>query len=474
MKPGKARSHFIPIPRCAPQLPPPWLGLGITSGLLILYAGGLPAGLTWAHWGADGGDLATAILRGSLPHPPGFPAYLLLGDLFIRLPWGEPAWRLNLLSAVLAASAAGLMASSTRHPPLVRISVGLLLGSAPLFWSQALITEVYAPAAFGTALTLYLLQRGAPGWAIGLAWGAGLGLHPTLIFLAPLVLSGTRPPRSGLLPTILAATGMTLLLYGPLLLIRGQKPFPWGELQSLAGWWAYISARLYQHYPLALPLTALPSRLLAWGSLLVRQFTPVGALLTGSGWLAWRREHPALAWTSGAAFLIWSGYAIGYNTADSLVYLVPALPLAAFWLLAGAGQAQAGLGARWGQWGQLALLVLPLGQVFWWGPQVTLQHDRSASAWAEATLAAAPSEAVLITAQDGHTFALWYAQAAWNQRPDVVVVDRDLWAQPAYRRLLAEPLGPAVLGPGCTPEQAAQQDQRPWQSIAPDISSETK
>jgi hypothetical protein len=81
---------------------------------------------------------------------------------------------------------------------------------------------------------------------------------------------------------------------------------------------------------------------------------------------------------------------------------------------------------------------------------------------------------VLITAQDGHTFALWYAQAAENQRPDVVIVDRDLWAQPAYRRLLAASLGLAVLDPGCTPEQAAQQDERPWQSIAPGLSSEAK
>lgn len=441
--------------------------------LLGIYALCLPAGLTWAHDGADGGDLATAIMRGSLPHPPGFPTYLLLGKLFVHLPWGEPAWRLNLMSAVLAAGAAGLIASSKRYTPVVRGSAGLLLGLAPLLWSQALITEVYAPAALGTALTLYLLQRDAPGWAVGLAWGAGLGVHPTLIFLAP-VLLGTNRQRAFILQTILVAAGVALVLYGPILLARGQATFPWGDLRSRAGWWDFVSARLYRHYPFALPLTALPQRLLAWVSLLVRQFTPIGALLAGSGWLIWRRERPTLAWTSLATFLIWSGYAIGYNTADSLVYLVPALPLAAIWLLPGLDQAQCWLEQRAGRTFGLALLVLPLSQALWWGPQLTLRHDRTAIAWAQTTLTAAPSNAVLITAQDGHTFALWYAQAAWGQRTDVVVVDRDLWAQPAYRRLLAEPLGPAVLGPGCTPEQAAQQDQRPWQSIAPDISSETK
>ncbi len=455
------------------QLKQPWIGAGVAGVLLVLYGYGLPAGLTWAHWGADGGDLATAILRGSLPHPPGFPTYLLLGDLFIRLPWGEPAWRLNLMSAVLAASAAGLVTSSKRYTPVTQMSAGLLLGLAPLFWSQALITEVYAPAALGTALTLYLLQRGAPGWAVGLVWGAGLGMHPTLIFLGP-VLLGTRGQRAFILQTILAATGMALVLYGPVLLVRGQAPFPWSDLQSGAGWWDFISARLYRHYLFALPWAALPQRLLAWGSLLVRQFTPIGALLAGSGWLAWRKEHPTLAWTSLAAFLIWSGYAIGYNTADSLVYLVPALPLAALWLLPGLDQARTWLASRLGRVSKLALLVLPLGQALVWGPSLTLRHAQTATVWAQATLAAAPARAVLITAQDGHTFALWYAQAAENQRPDVVIVDRDLWAQSAYRRLLAASLGPAVLDPGCTPEQAAQQDRRPWQSIAPGLSSEAK
>ena len=80
--------------------------------LVITYLLTLPPSLTWAHYGADGGDLVTAVVRGRLPHPPGFPTYLLLGTLFVRLPWGDPAWRLNLrlnlMSAVMAAGAAAL------------------------------------------------------------------------------------------------------------------------------------------------------------------------------------------------------------------------------------------------------------------------------------------------------------------------------------------------------------------------------
>ena len=76
--------------------------------LLVVYLLTLAPTITWAHHGADGGDLVAAVARGSIPHPPGFPTYLLLGDLFVRLPWGNLAWRLNLMSAVLAAGAAAL------------------------------------------------------------------------------------------------------------------------------------------------------------------------------------------------------------------------------------------------------------------------------------------------------------------------------------------------------------------------------
>ncbi len=167
----------------------PLLFLPVALVLLAVYGFTMPPSLTWAHWGADGGDLATAVARGRLPHPPGFPTYLLLGAAVVRLPWGDPAWRLNLLSALAAAGAAGLTAvalSPVVSSHAVAVAAGLSLGLAPLFWSQALITEVYAPAALLSAAVLLLALHPAPAWPRGLLWGLGVGVHPTLLFLAPL------------------------------------------------------------------------------------------------------------------------------------------------------------------------------------------------------------------------------------------------------------------------------------------------
>jgi len=459
--------------------------------LLVIYLLTLAPAITWAHHGADGGDLVTAVARGSIPHPPGSPTYLLLGELFLRLPWGDPAWRLNVMSAVLAAGTAALTAatvsllpSSILHPP---ICTGLSLGLAPLFWSQALISEVYAPAALFTALVAYLALRGGPAWALGLAWGVGTGAHPSLIFLAPLVAWGAWKKPGFSEKTLwaephrheysrwysrwqgeawfLARAGLLAIMgwgamYGPVLLARGGVPSPWGDVNTLAGWWALISGQLYHGYLFGLPLVAWPQRALVWVGLLARQFTPFGTVLAGMGWLHLWRERRALAGVSALSFGAFSLYAIGYNTTDSLVYLVPALPLAAIWLGAGLAQTMAWMGKRLRR-GAWAILFLPLLQaLLFWG-QMDVSGDHAATEWAERVLTEAPSQAVLLTAQDKHTFTLWYAHDVLGERPDVVIVDRDLWAQSPYREIMAGALGLEAVESGLSPEEAAQRAGRP-------------
>ena len=474
-------------PGAAKSLP----GVFILTALVLLtvYLLTLPSTLTWAHYGADGGDLVTAVIRGRLPHPPGFPTYLLLGTLFVQLPWGEPAWRLNLMSAVMAAGASLLTAaafqqtasrrprpaicnpqsairnqqSAIRNPQSAirnqhSAICSLALGLSPLLWSQALIAEVYAPAAFFTAAVLFLALRRTSVWLLGIVWGLGIGVHPTLLFLAPLVLwtvtPSTRrppaPPSTGqpahlhtcklallLLACLLLASS---LLYGPVLLAFGTTPSPWADLSTPAGWWEYVSGRLYHGYLFALPAAFWPQRLLAWAGLLARQFTPAGALLALGGWWVLWREHRSLALATALAFGGFSLYAVGYNTADSLVYLVPAMPLAALWLGVGLAEAAKYL-ARYRRHAPWALLFLPLAQVLLFWGQIDLHGDRTAMEWAHRILQQAPPGAVLVTAQDAHTFTLWYAHDGLGQRPDLLVVDRDLWYHLPYRRMVLQELG---------------------------------
>jgi hypothetical protein len=60
--------------------------------------------ITWEHDGVDSGDLITAAYTLGIAHPPGYPLFTLLARVFTLLPVGEIAYRVNLMSALLAAA----------------------------------------------------------------------------------------------------------------------------------------------------------------------------------------------------------------------------------------------------------------------------------------------------------------------------------------------------------------------------------
>lgn len=51
----------------------------------------------------DCGEFTAAAVNQQVPHPPGAPLFLMLGKLFHLLPFGDPGWRVNLVSVVASA-----------------------------------------------------------------------------------------------------------------------------------------------------------------------------------------------------------------------------------------------------------------------------------------------------------------------------------------------------------------------------------
>jgi hypothetical protein len=324
-------------------------------------------------------------------------------------------------------------------------SASLTLAFAPWFWSQALITEVYTSAACVVSIVLWLVSGFEGKWmwlGVGLALGLAVSIHPTTALLLALVL----PMSRGLWPAL--AVGLTLgLLPYAVLPLFGPWPQPWGDLRSLDAWWRYVTAQLYWGNAFALPLHRWPERVLAWAVLLIRQVTPLGALLIlAGGRELWRRRRPWLVGSFLTLSLI-TVYAIGYNTVDSWVYLVAFLPLLVVPL---------GLGMDWlfahGVPSKLAL-VLPLLLLVLNYRSLSLRDDRTALTWLSAILDQLPEGAVVLTDRDDYTFALWYATEApvarfrmpVAARPDLLVVDTRFWGYDPYRSFLTGRVGrPAV------------------------------
>jgi len=94
-----------------------------------------------------------------IAHPTGYPLYTLLLKLFTLLPFGDVAYRANLSSAFFAALAVALVYLVTHR--LTRAAIpssvaALLFAISPVFWSQAVIAEVYALNALFVSTLLYL------------------------------------------------------------------------------------------------------------------------------------------------------------------------------------------------------------------------------------------------------------------------------------------------------------------------------
>jgi hypothetical protein len=113
---------------------PQWAGALVAGGLaLLLYVRTAAPGLTWAHDGADGGDLIAAAMNWGVPHPSGYPTYCLLARLFALLPLGSIARRFNLFSSASAALAVSVLYLCARRCSLGAALPGGRRPSSPRF-----------------------------------------------------------------------------------------------------------------------------------------------------------------------------------------------------------------------------------------------------------------------------------------------------------------------------------------------------
>ncbi|RME59904.1 MAG: DUF2723 domain-containing protein, partial [Caldilineae bacterium] len=178
----------------ARRVPSPAVPLLMAGLAFCLYALTGAPGLTWANYGADGGDLLAAAVVNGAPHPTGYPLYTLLLQGWLALlgwlaPGADLAWRGNLFSGLAAAVSVGVtayaaqgLAPSGFPRPWAGLLSGLGWAVAPLLWGQALITEVYAlHAVLFTSLGSLLLAARLPTrtrlLALGLVLGLGMAHH---------------------------------------------------------------------------------------------------------------------------------------------------------------------------------------------------------------------------------------------------------------------------------------------------------
>lgn len=457
--------------RVRPTAAERWPALASGLGALALYARCLAPGLTWAHDGADGGDLLAAALTGGVPHPTGYPTYQILLRAVLALLPGDPARAGNWLSAICAAAAVALLADLAvrmlpsrpwRNP--VALAAALAWAASPALWSQAVITEVYTTHAFLVALLLWLLWRWRDAaaesrpcwpWLAGAAFvfGIGIGVHLSLALLLPGAaiwlwanrrhLALRRAADGGAILAGLVA-GLSTFAYLPLAAARN-PPVNWGNPATWGGFVWLVSGQAYRGLLFGVAAPHLLGRVAAWAGEVSRQFAggPWGIpiALAGLWWLD-RRQHD---WwrATGLIGLAFSIYAIGYNTPDSYVYLIPAWFVAALWFAAGLFWGSEALAGAWPRLGNsrafpcvllVVLLALPSASIARHWEQMDVSHDQEARAFIRDVLTEAAPGGLILTASDRPTFALWYALYGRGLRPDLTPINVNLYPYAWYQQ----------------------------------------
>jgi hypothetical protein len=409
---------------------------------LAVYLLTLAPDLTFANYGVDGGELITAAVTLGIPHPPGYPTYVLLGKLFSYLPVGTIAFRFNLFSAVSMALAAGFVTAIACHEmaaggpkagqrrraaALVPLAAGLTFAFMPLVWSQALIAEVYALNALFLAAFLWALLTGRPAGQVGLLLGLSLTGHLTSYLMVPLALL-LLPATAWPTLALGVVAGLAPLLALPLL-AQSNSPLTWGEPTTLERWWWLISGRLYHGNAGALPATELGPRLLRWTYRFLIQLSWLGVLLLPVGAISqWQEKRHARRHTHTALWLVLLLYgllALTYNTPDAAVFFLPGLLLLTVLLIAGLRR----LGS--------AAILLPLATVALNFGQQNLRDEPALRPQVEALLATVPPAAIVLSPGDATGFALLYFHYVEGQRADIILVDDHLLAFEWYRRRLS-------------------------------------
>ncbi len=186
--------------------------IAVFLSVFALYLRALPPAL--APW-RDTGEMSLAAATLGVAHPTSYPLYVLLGKLATLFPLGNPAYRLNLLSAVAGAAACALLFAllRARRGTGPALAAAAVLALNPSFWAVSQVSEMYSLWILGAVALIALAER--------LSEDGSERLWPAFCFLAGLCLTNR-------LDIVLLAPGL-------LWLALSRRPLSPGEDNVWAG-----------------------------------------------------------------------------------------------------------------------------------------------------------------------------------------------------------------------------------------------
>jgi len=455
---------------------PLWLRRhGVFVAVLLVAAGAYVAmSATTVLW-HDHGEYVVVAHRGGVPHPPGYPLYVLWLRALSWLPASTPVATTSLATVLLGVAALGLLYRAVMAfyvaRPAAAAAVALfgLSSRAVLSFTHAenmaLNATVAAAVLWVAAPRTTLGAAGRKSLALAALMGLGLANHHTIVLMAPLVLwASVRDLRrvARPIPVVGGMLALAVLGLSPYLVLLGDQPegaWVWGEFEglpdvadhffrteyglSLAPQQDGSSARRLDQWAFLFATLARDS---LWGLGLVGLAALGAAFAALPDTTARRAAGGAVVLavtfiTTGPLFVAMLNVSpegiTGYEVAR--FHLLPSMVLSVF---VGRGLHQA-----WRRMARLRPLMMgvPVALVglaaLFTAPDVSAIHRPTVEHYLRNTLITMPPGAVLITSGDHRLFGYLYLQRVGGLREDVTVVSPTMLFRPWYRRQVEASLG---------------------------------
>jgi hypothetical protein len=438
MAEGPVQGRERPADRLRAIAPPSAAGVaavGVFLVALAVYVRTLLPGPSFGDWG----EMQLILAQLGVPHPTGYPLYMLLGKAFSLLPIGTQAYRADLLSAVAAAGAAALavlIATRLGVRPTIAAIAGLTLAVTGTLWLEATFSEMNGLHLLLVALVIHraLVWR-AERRDVDLLLGAllaGLSLanHLLAVTVVPIVIAfvlfdARRRLRERPILLVQAAllflVGPALYLVIPIRALFG-PPEVYGGLLTWDGLSSLISGSQFRrdmHFgtveSLATAWRAIPGVLTQVQERSDLVFLCGGLIGAVILLLRDRWAGTLLALLVAANVYVYAGY-----LGDLDHYLLVGWLIVAVWLAVAAEALVARIGARPGvrAVAQALMLLVPLSIAAGNWASHDQSTNRVGDEFSTTVFAQLPPDAVLLTYWDALT-NLSYAHCVEGQRPDI-------------------------------------------------------
>ena len=288
-------------------------------------------------------------------HPTGYPSYVILGWLasIVLQPFGEPAYRMNLLQAFLAAAAVagtvGIVQVLTGRR-LIALATGLLLACSQPFWNLATHADYHMfhialVAILFVALLIWDQRRHsedpetlarADRWLVAAAfiYGVAVANHSLALLLPPAIGLFVLVADWGVILRWRTVVACVAVLAGTIVVLFAEMPIRAAMNAPLVyghpnTWSGFLYVALGQQFGGSLQdplnLNLLPDRFRKVMDLMTSWLGPL-ALLAAVGLATSLIKRPRYLILSGIAAVVTCGFAAAYANAEiNRYYMVPLL-----------------------------------------------------------------------------------------------------------------------------------------------------